>query len=290
MFVMGGYGSGARFLMWIATRNKDTELAQWLLAHGARPDPLPARDPRFSKESVYADAIRAGAPAIAELLRQYGAPATMPKLEDEEAFVDACLRLDRDAAQSHLQRHPEYLLSPKAMFAAAERNRPDVIELLLDLGVSVDVGNQHNERPLHHAAAHNAIAVATLLIERGADIDPKDAQWNATPIGWAAHGDQQAMIDFLSHYSRNVWTLAFRGYVERLRVVLREDPSLARVVDREGNTPLWWLPDDEDKALEVVALLLACGVDPAVRNSNGNTAAGWARKRGMLRVAQKLEL
>ena len=32
MFDMGGYGSGARFLLWIAIRENDVELARWLLA------------------------------------------------------------------------------------------------------------------------------------------------------------------------------------------------------------------------------------------------------------------
>ncbi len=96
------------------------------------------------------------------------------------------------------------------------------------------------------------------------------------------------MIDFLSRYSRNVWTLTFRGYVDRLREILREQPDLAKQTDSDGCTPLWWLPDDDAKAMEIVELLLAAGVDPGKRNSAGRTAADWARKRGMLDVARRL--
>ena len=97
------------------------------------------------------------------------------------------------------------------------------------------------------------------------------------------------MIDFLSRYTRNIWTLCFRGYVDRVREILRERPELARQADSEGITPLWWLPDDEQKAMEIVELLIAAGADPAARSREGRTAADWARTRGMLDVARRLD-
>ncbi len=96
------------------------------------------------------------------------------------------------------------------------------------------------------------------------------------------------MMDSLSRYSRDVWNLSLAGYVDRLREVLRAEPALATGVKRDGTTPLWWLPDDEAKAMEIVELLLAAGADPAVRSRDGGTAAGWARKRGMTEVARRL--
>ena len=284
MFDMGGYGSGARFLLWIAIRNNDPELAEWLLTRGANPNALPPTDPRLSKRSLYEDALREGAIGIADLLQHYGATPGTKELDDEEGFVAACLRLDGRRVHELVQSHPEYLTSPAAMFEAAKRNRTDVLQLLVDLGVSVDVCDAFNTRPLHHAASRNALAAALFLIERGAEIDPRESQFDAPPIGWAAHGDRREMVDFLSRYSRNVWTLSFGGYVDRLREILRDDPSLAQVTSANGVTPLWWLPDDEDRALEIVELLLAHGANPAARSKEGTTAADWAAKRGMTRV------
>jgi hypothetical protein len=97
------------------------------------------------------------------------------------------------------------------------------------------------------------------------------------------------MIDFLSRYTRNIWTLCFRGYVDRVRELLEARPELARQSDNDGITPLWWLPDEEDKALEIVELLIAAGADPAARSREGRTAADWARTRGMLDVARRLD-
>lgn len=289
MLDMGGYGPGALFLLGIAVQKNDIRLAEWLLARGARANAANPKHPKFSpKHTLYAEAVRRGHSKIADLLLRHGATPVIPPLEGEEAFIDACLRLDREDVRRQLETHPEYLQSHKAMFAAARRDRPDVVEFLLELGVSIEIEDAHKQRPLHEAAGHGSLRVARLLVEGGAEIDPRETQWNATPIGFAAYGDRMAMVDFLSRYSKNVWTLAFRGYVDRLREVLQAEPDLAKVVAKDGTTPLWWLPDDEKKALEIVELFLKHGADPFKRSKEGTTAADWALKRGMLEVARRL--
>jgi len=285
MLDMGGYGCGARFLLELALKKNDMRLAQWLLAGGANPEAAPATDRRFPKRSLYEEALLQGLNEMADLLVRHGATPRVPVLNDEESFVAACYRLDREEARAHLEQHPEYLQSTVAIFAAARRDRADVVEFLLDLGVSIEVHDDHNTRTLHQAAAHNALQVAQLLIERGAEIDPRETCWGAAPIGWAAHGDRVEMIELLSHFSRNVWTLAFRGYLDRLREVLAAEPELAKAVAKDGITPLWWLPDDEAKALEIVNLFMSHGADPSLRSKEGRTAADWASKRGMRDVA-----
>ena len=141
---------------------------------------------------------------------------------------------------------------------------------------------------LHEAALSGALRAAAFLVERGAEIDPRDARHDGTPIGWAAHGDKIELIRFLSRYSRDIWTLCFNGYVDRVREILAEDPSLATLVDENGITPLWWLPDDEGKAMHIVELLLAAGANPSASGKGGRTAADLAGRRGM-RVAARLE-
>jgi ankyrin repeat protein len=185
--------------------------------------------------------------------------------------------------------HPEYLASPRAMFEAAKRDRPDVLQLLLDLGASVDVADQTNARPLHQAAVNNALRAAQFLIDHGAEIDPRETSWGGAPIGWASHGDHQEMLALLAPHSRNVSTLTFRGFGDRLREVLREEPDLARQVSPGGITPLWWLPDDEPTAMAILAMLLAAGADASIKSRDGHTAADRARQRGMIAVAQALE-
>jgi ankyrin repeat protein len=289
MLDMGGYGCGARFLLSIAMGRRDLPLAEWLLARGANPNAAPARARHYPKRSLYEEAVREGFPEMADLLAGYGATRTTPVFDAEEEFIQACFRLDRETARAHIAAHPESLRSTKAIFAAARRDRADVVALLLEAGVPIEIEDRHKARPLHHAAANNALSVARLLVDRGAEIDPRETQWGATPIGWAAHGDKTEMIEFLSRYSRVIWTLCFRGYVDRVREILSEQPDLAKQLDNDGCTPLWWLPDDEQKAMAIVALLLAAGADPAVKTRDGRTAADWARRRGMQEVAARLE-
>jgi ankyrin repeat protein len=289
MLDMGAYGSGARFVLETAIKTRNLALAEWGLAHGANPDAAPPRDKRFPKVSLHELAVREALGEIADLLARHGASRARPSLDEREAFLDACFRLERDQARRLLAAHPEYRRSPAAMAAAARRDRADVLGLLLDLGFSIEVADPTGKRPLHEAAAHGALRAVAFLVERGAEVDPRESSYNGTPLGWAAHGDKMAVADFLSRHSRDIWTLCFRGYVERVREVLAEDPRRALVIGRQGQTPLWWLPDDEAKAMTTVELLLAAGVDPAARNQEGHTAADWARRRGMLEAAARLD-
>ena len=291
MLGMGGYGPGGYFVLKSAIDKDNDALAEWALAHGASPDIRTSAHPKFHpKYSLLDHAILIGNARIADRLRRHGATSAGSPLEPDQEFAAASLRLDRPALETLVARHPEFLRSHQAMFEAAKRDRPDAIALLLDLGVPLEVSDRSGSRALHHAAASNALRAAAYLIERGAEVDPRETAWDATPIGWAAHGDNVEMLDFLSRHSRNVWTLAFRGYVDRLRDVLRENPDLAKQTTREGITPLWWLPDDEDKAMEIVELLLAAGADPAQRSVKGGTAAAWARQRGMTAIARRLAI
>src|SRR5260370_30635943 len=96
------------------------------------------------------------------------------------------------------------------------------------------------------------------------------------------------MINLLRRHSRDVWNLAPIGDVDRLREVLTTEPRLAKTSWQ--TTPLFWMPEDEDKALEIVKLFLEHGADPNFRsNKDGWTAADVARKRRMRQVAALLD-
>jgi uncharacterized protein len=289
MLGMGGYGPGAYFILNAAVERNHLALAEWALSHGARPDPPPGYHRKFTPHNLYDAARIQGLDGMAGLLQRYGVQGTSHEIEPEMAFVLACLNLDRARASAILEQHPEYRRSPIALFTAARRDRPDALALLLELGVPPEIEDEHRQRALHEAASHGSMRAAAFLIERGAEIDPRDATYHSTPIGFAAYGDRVEMVDFLSRYSRHIWTLACRGYASRVRALLDEEPALARQTDREGHTLLWWLPDEEDQALEIAEILLAHGADPAVR-VNSRSAADWAVTRGMMKLAKRLGL
>jgi uncharacterized protein len=287
MLSMGNYGSGARWHLWIAIEHGSIDLARWCLEHGASANAAPAADPRFSKRTLYEDALLFDRPQIAQLLAEHG--AVPGELHGEDAFVAACRRRDAQSVRGIAAEHPEYVRSPKTMLAAAEKNRTDVIELLLELGASADVEGEHGERPLHAAAYAGAREATALLLSRTSDVDATETRYSTTPLGWAVYAGRQGTIDLLAARSRDVWNLVYIGDVARLRTVLEDDPSRAMGIHpADGETPLMWLPNDDARATEIVQLLLRCGADPSARDSNGRTAAETAERRGLDSAAAAL--
>lgn len=286
MFDMGGYGNGARFILDVAIRRKNVDLARWALAHGADPNAAPARDPRWSKRSLFEDAIVNEQTAIADLLRAHGAIETPITLTDQELFLAACRHGRFDEAATLAERHPAFVAGHHALFGAAAHNAVPAVRWLLDLGTPAGIEDSREKTALHEAAANGALAAMQLLIDRGAPIDAIERTYGNAPIGWASHFGRRDAMDLLAPVSKHVWTLAFEGYVDRLREVLATEPGRAREVrPDDGMTPLWWLPIDEDRALTVAQLLLAAGADRSIKNHHGHTAADWATKLGMPKVA-----
>jgi ankyrin repeat protein len=288
MLGMGGYGSGTRWHLELAIARGDVALAEWCLAHGANPEAAPGRSGRLRGRPLYEEAVRAGQRAIAELLLRHGARPSPIVLDGIEALTESALQLDAERVRDALARHPEYLADPAPLFAAVRRNRADVVALLLDAGWSPDVQDEAGERPLHVASSHDSVAAARVLIERGAELDPVESRYGGTPLGRASYYRHQAMIDLLAERSRDIWELAFLGRVERLRELLAERPALGKI-SGNGQTPLMWLPpDDEGRAIEVARLFLEYGADPTLKNPEGMTAADRAERQGMAELARML--
>jgi len=283
---------GARFMLDAAVDRNLLGMAEWLLERGAGPDTPPGELWRGRpRRTLYREAVARGHMEMAELLVRYGAERTPVVKEGMDAFIEACLAMDRSRVRELAAEHPSHLADHRPMFAAVELDRADVLEMLIDLGTSPDVEDvQHGRtRPLHTAAAKNAERCARLLIERGAEVDARETTFGSAPIGWASYFGNTRMIELLGEHSRNVWTLTFRGLVDGIGRVLREQPELARVTNEEGQTPLFWLPGDEDRALQIAELLLEHGADPAHRDDHGLTAAEIAVRRGLVAVATLLE-
>jgi len=288
MLTNGGYGCGARYFLGNAVHHNNLPLAEWLLQHGASPNAPPSTHPRVPKAPLHEEALRLGHTEMADLLILYGAKPSPPLVrEGIEQFAEVCFRLEREQARQLVNLHPEYLNSTMPIFRAATGDRTDVVELLLDLGVSIEIEDENKQRPLHIAASHDSIEVAKLLIDRGADLEAVESNWNNTPLDFALYGNLSRMSQFLGDVSSDVFRLTWCGNLKRLRQVLSEKPDLAKSLD-EGSTPLMWLPDDEALAVEAVKLLISHGADPSVRSEEEKTAADYADRRALYGAAELL--
>ncbi len=282
--------AGSRFMLDGAVDRNLLVLAEWLLEHGAGPNTPRGNLWKESKRTLYQEAQIRGFSEMRKLLVRYGATEEPLELAGIDEFIGACLTTDRQRVRSLIERHPEYLRDHRPMFAAVKNDRVDVVEMLLDMGVSPNVEDvwHGRTRTLHVAAGAGAERSVALLIERGADVDFRESNYDGSPLTWASYFQQPAMIELLGRHSRDVWHLTRTGRVDRLREVLGESPELARVSSPGAGTPLFWLPDDSAIAHAVASLFISHGADPAYLNAEGASAADIAARRGMDEVATLL--
>jgi uncharacterized protein len=271
------------YLLGNAVNNGHAKRVAWLLAHGADANAANA----YSKLPVNRHAALAGRSDLVDLLVRHG--AKRPQLSEAEAFHVAAARGDIALIRQLAKEHPEYLRSPGAMFAAITAHHTDVAEALLDLGMSPDVGDEKNFRALHHTTHTGAIEIARLLIARGAEIDSLEQRYGGTPLSHADHHGRSEMIAVIAPHSRNIRHLFFAGCIDRLRELFTETPFLASELIHDRESPLFYLPADEERAMELAELLLSFGADPNVRSAEGLTPAEAARKYGLEDLALLLD-
>jgi ankyrin repeat protein len=175
------------------------------------------------------------------------------------------------------------------MFAAIQLQRTDLAELLINLGMSPNVADDYGFSALHFTTHSGAADIASLLIARGADVDAIERRYHSTPLGHAHYQGRPEMVAVIAPFSRDIRGLCLVGAVDRLKALLAADRSLASADSRGGEPPLFALPDDDDRAVDVAELLLAHGANPSVKNAAGLTPAQAAQKRGLDEAAAAID-
>jgi len=157
------------------------EVIEVLLAHGARMD---LRGSVGHDASLVHGCLANGQPRAAEYLASRGAPIGLVEASGL-GDLDRVRRLAPDAKKS-------VLLEGFSM--ACAYGQVPVVEFLLEQGVDVDVelrGFGEGHTGLHVAAYQGHLDLVASLLGRGADVDPIDKTWHATPLTWALTGWQR---------------------------------------------------------------------------------------------------
>ncbi|HAX85752.1 MAG TPA: ankryin [Cyanobacteria bacterium UBA11370] len=147
---------------------------------------------------------------------------------------------------------------------AVQKNKPDIVELLIDKGIDINGKDNEGKTPLHRVSSQE---VAEKLIAKGADINAED-NTGATPLSVAFRNSD---IDVTS-------LLITRG--------ARLSNQEVKAKDDQGITLLHLVINNKNN--QSAKLLIAKGADINAKDNNGNTPLCNVAERGNKEVAQLL--
>jgi hypothetical protein len=139
----------------------------------------------------------------------------------------------------------------------------EAIAALVKIGHDPDSKDSNARTPLSWAAENGHEAVMRLLLDKGADMESKDAEYSQTPLSWAAENGHEAAVRLLVDKGADL------------------EPE-----SKDRQTPLWLAARNGHEA--VVRLLLEKGVDPESESEDHQTPLYWAEKNGHIDVAELL--
>jgi Ankyrin repeats (3 copies)/Ankyrin repeats (many copies) len=156
------------------------------------------------------------------------------------------------------------------IFAASKAGDRVGVEAALTGGASVNARDKDQTTPLGLAAIYGHKNVATLLIDRGANIETRDEILGQTPLHLAASNGNTDVVELLLNRGANVnvrdannatpldWAAFFGRKNTVARLLARG--ALVNARDVNGATPLHYAAFNGQG--EIATLLLAHGADP----------------------------
>jgi ankyrin repeat protein len=143
----------------------------------------------------------------------------------------------------------------------------------------VDADDEHEWRPIFHAALHRHEDIVRFLIESGADLAAHDGYvlhyagevpGNKTIVELlVTYGALDAHVRPTDDLSRQFLKALFLGDETRVRSLLDRHPQLATGVDGRGDCPIHHAGRNGD--IEIVRLLIEKGADANAANERGHT-------------------
>lgn len=282
----GKYKVGTlNYLLGNAVSNNHLARARWLLDHGADAGGIHS----YSGRKLHTEARLLGRRHMVALLEQAGAVEEL--LRGEPALIAAALAGDAPAVRALTATAPELARRAGPLFAAAAAGNAAAVALLLEGGAPVNSLDMDGATPLHRAVQAGAVDVIDCLLAAGAEVDIRERKWRGTPMSWAVVLRKHAVAERLSLVTRDIRALIRSSRIERLQAVLHQEPARVNemMAGQEDPTPLFCLPDDEQRATQITQLLLSYGADVKMRNGRGQTAAEAALARGLDAAAMLMD-
>ncbi len=272
---------------------------EWLLRHGA--DPEAHDEHRDTPMFAWLAHGPAAAPSIHALLRCGVSPAGAGGLA---RFLAACVAADR--AERGLEKLALELLDRGAdPFASAPSGDPpltlavrlgwtQVIARLIDIGIALDVRDQHGMTALHLAAALRREPIVKQLILHGASPNVRAAD-GQTPLGVALSSGRRDLADWLDWRQWPLPGRALRPSDLPQAAVVGDADAVRRLLDLgmpinttdvQGCSALLRAAGGGHRA--VVDLLLARGADPKLAARTGATPLSAAVSMRQVEIVDRL--
>ncbi|KAI9869033.1 MAG: hypothetical protein M1813_002856 [Trichoglossum hirsutum] len=170
-------------------------------------------------------------------------------------------------------------------------------EILLILGVDVDVKDREGRAPLSRAAESGHEAITKLLLEKGANLESKSDD-DRTPLSWASENGHEAVVKLLleqgadleprgRNYGRSPLSRAAEKGHEAVVALLLEKKADVESKSNTGRTPLSLAAGNGHEV--VVKLLLKKSVNVESKDDYyGRTPLLWATDKGHETVVKLL--
>ncbi len=119
----------------------------------------------------------------------------MDRSRPEVQLINRCWLSDASGVKRLLTEYPGLVeqlpaTDRRAVADAARERNWSALRLFLETGFPVDARGQHEGTALHWSAWHGNRAAVAELLERGAEIELRDADHQATPLEWTLHASE----------------------------------------------------------------------------------------------------
>jgi ankyrin repeat protein len=265
-----------------AARTGDIEAVRRAVASGFDP-----ATPDGDGRTIYQIAKERGHAAIEVLARDFRQCDTRP--EQDTRAVRAILSAAQsgnvselgtllDARSDLIDAMGGGLKKATALHLAVLRNHHAVVRLLVQRGADLDPRDfPDNATPLHFAAAHGNLETIRLLVEAGADVDGNGDDYAVGVLGWATcfQSVREDVADYLLAHGAalNLWTAIALDRADYVRAMISQQPSLlgSRMTRNQHRRTPLHHAAAKSRP-RLIRLLLELGADPKAPDATGATA------------------
>lgn len=218
----------------IAAQEGYLDMLHLLLAYGADPHALSNND-----QSALHLASSRGSSEVAEVLLALGVDPNLPEAgTGYTALQIAAYYGNFEVTRSLLDWSANIQKDdPTPLYLASCNGHTSVASLLLDRGSDVNHAGSNGDTPLHRAASNGHVEVVQLLLSRGAKSEAMNSQ-RETPLYMAASQGHLKAAEQLLEHGADITSPDLAGYSPLMGAVMAGESSLVKFLLRKGADPI----------------------------------------------------